>query len=214
MTLFIGDVHGKYSQYKKLIKEATAMNKPTIQVGDMGVGFLQATVDGIKPAANPPYDYMVAGNHRFIRGNHDNPEECAKHSQWIKDGHYDSDTITMFIGGAVSVDKLFRTEGWNYWETEELTSEALRGLIIDYEKVKPVVMVTHDCPEPIALEMIRLSGRNKLDYPSRTRDALTSMWEIHQPELWVFGHWHKSADFKADNTRFVCLDELEMRELT
>ena len=32
---FIGDVHGKYGQYKKLIAEVDS----SIQVGDMGVGF-------------------------------------------------------------------------------------------------------------------------------------------------------------------------------
>lgn len=34
LTRFIGDVHGKYPQYKLLIKDGP----PSIQVGDMGVG--------------------------------------------------------------------------------------------------------------------------------------------------------------------------------
>ena len=76
MTLikFIGDVHGKYGRYETILKNS---DLPTIQVGDMGVGFFHRDYEGtLRPFANPPYDKMVAGNHRFIRGNHDNPYVC------------------------------------------------------------------------------------------------------------------------------------------
>ena len=54
-------------------------------------------------------------------------------------------------------------------------------------------------------------NRTKINDPSRTRQAFQAMFEAHQPDLWVFGHWHHSFDGVLDGTRFVCLNELEAR---
>ena len=98
MIRFFGDVHGKFGRYKNLLDSCPY---PSIQVGDMGVGFLRWPHGD--PSPNPPYDRMVAGGHRFIRGNHDSPKVCAKHSQCIPDGTIEDDV--MFIGGALSIDR-------------------------------------------------------------------------------------------------------------
>jgi hypothetical protein len=170
MTLvrFIGDVHGKYGRYKKLIADV----ENSIQVGDMGVGFRR--VGGFRDGelySNPPHYAMARANHRFIRGNHDNPGECAKHSQWIDDGKIEGDT--MFIGGAVSIDRALRQEGYNWWSDEELSAERLNELVDRFVQIRPRVMVTHDCPEEVAVEMERLTCRGKLDprFSPRSRQA-------------------------------------------
>lgn len=211
MTIrLIGDVHGKFNRYKAIIKDGP----PSIQVGDMGVGF-RRTFDGINGnkgeyTNNPPYDLMLANAARFIRGNHDNPSVCDRHSQCIQDGSIESGV--MFIGGAQSVDRQFRTEGYDWWPDEELSIEELGDLIDVYVGAKPRVMITHDCPEEVAEAMEAHSGRRKLDLQSRTRQALQSMWSAHSPELWVYGHWHYSFDHVLRGTRFVCLAELEYRD--
>lgn len=77
----IGDVHGKYGPYRNLIKDKIG----TIQVGDMGVGFRKWPHG--EPQTNPPYDKMVNGKHRFIRGNHDcgdTETECLTKRGWLK----------------------------------------------------------------------------------------------------------------------------------
>lgn len=211
MTYFIGDVHGKFKQYRELIRH----KKNTIQIGDMGVGFRY--VHGPREGefcTNPPYDAMVEGNHRFIRGNHDNPGECAKHKQFIADGTIEENI--MFIGGAVSVDKEWRLPNYNWWENEELSTSELNELFDKYDDFLPEVMVTHDCPEELAAVMVNLGGNgNKLDprWSSRTRQAFQAMLDMNRPRLWVFGHWHISFDQTIDGTRFVCLAELEGKEL-
>ncbi len=43
---------------------------------------------------------------------------------------------------------------------------------------------------------------------SRTMQALNAMFELHRPDLWFFGHWHRSAGAVIDGTRFQCLGEL------
>lgn len=202
---FIGDVHGNYARYKKII----ALAPGTIQVGDMGVGFRRTQGYRLGEfTQNPPHYAMLAGHHRFIRGNHDNPTECRKHSQYIPDGTVENGM--MFIGGGLSIDKDFRIEGYSYWADEELSEKELDDIVTVYLAEKPRVMVTHDCPEEIAKI---LTNRVKLDYPSRTRQAFQRMLNAHSPKVWVFGHWHQSFDQVAGGTRFVCLDELEWKDI-
>lgn len=210
MLRLIGDVHGLYSRYKKLIgKDAP----PSIQVGDMGLGFrhIGGWRDG-QFTQNPPHAKMKEGKHKFIRGNHDNPGECKKNSQWIKDG-----TVTngiMFIGGALSIDKVFRVKDYNYWEDEELSIKELGDLTDKYVEVKPHTMITHECPEEVAEQIAHIADKDKLqpEFASRTRQAFQCMWCCHSPKLWVFGHWHHSFDHVLRGTRFVCLNELEYRD--
>jgi hypothetical protein len=213
---FIGDVHGHYNRYKKIIAGVPR----SIQLGDMGVGFRyfggarHGTVE-----QNPPHYAMVRGNHRFIRGNHDNPETCRQHSQWIPDGHFE-DGI-MFVGGAVSVDRAWCTEGYNWWPEEELSPAELQRLIAFFVANRPRVMVTHDCPEEAAgvvLNRFPIIGSAKRQTPSRTRLALQEMWAVHPPALWLFGHYHISFDRvlhggRDAGTRFIGLAELEYRDL-
>ena len=201
MPIFIGDVHGKYSQYKHIIKE----HKDTIQVGDMGVGFRRWPHRNWQE--NPPYDLMVEQNARFIRGNHDNPAVCGNHTQCIKDGTVEDDM--MFVGGAFSVDWRFRVEDYSWWKDEELSFNSLVRIHDVYMVAKPACMVTHDCP----ITVIKHLHSHHLYENSRTQQALEAMWEKHKPKVWVFGHHHMSFDEIIEGTRFVCLNELEVKEI-
>lgn len=204
----IGDVHGKWGPYKKIIKDSP----PSIQVGDLGLGFrvMGGPSDG-QVRSNPPHYAMIQGNHRFIRGNHDNPTACLTQSQWIPDGHYENGM--MFVGGAQSVDQAWRTEGYDWWKDEELSIGALNSMVDLYIERRPKIMVTHDCPEDIAEYMAVMSGRRKNDMKSRTRQAFQAMLSAHSPDLWAFGHWHHNAAIDWNGTKFVCLAELQYRDL-
>jgi len=206
---YIGDVHGKYRQYRKIIKEVDA----SIQVGDMGVGFY--SFPHRDPQANPPHDLMVQHNARFIRGNHDNPAVCKNQTQWIPDGYYDPATGTMFIGGADSIDKALRIKDYSWWDDEELDYSTLNKLVDSYEDYKPRIMVTHDAPYLIAAEVIRpmLMQHYAKFEATRTRQAFQQMFQLHQPELWIFGHYHVSFDHTINGTRFICLAELEYKDI-
>lgn len=202
----IGDVHGIYNRYKAILKETPY---PTIQVGDMGVGFSKPYIGGaIAHRPNPPYDLMVEGDHKFIRGNHDNPSVCRKHTQYIEDGTIIGNT--MFIGGALSIDKAYRYQGYDYWDDEELSHTELEICLEKFEAAKPEIMITHECPNSISNCFADTYGI-KLDpkYASRTRTWFETMFGIHQPKLWVFGHWHNKLDYVNNGTRFICLPELE-----
>ncbi|WP_172982660.1 metallophosphoesterase [Phyllobacterium sp. SYP-B3895] len=200
---FIGDVHGKYDGYKAAIK-----NVPfSIQVGDMGVGFRTIRYGEEVWARNPPFDRMSKGRHLFIRGNHDNPEVCRRHKYWIPDGTA-VDGI-FCLGGAVSIDRAYRTEGRDWWSDEECTTAELQDCVSRYVEMKPEIVCTHECPESIAGEIMAAVNKTKVADGSRTRQALETMLDHHQPRYWVFGHWHESMIFQRGRTTFQCLTELE-----
>jgi Icc-related predicted phosphoesterase len=196
----IGDVHGKFGAYSTIIKQYP----DTIQIGDMGIGFFNWPHG--EAQSNPPYDKMVASNARFIRGNHDNPNVCKKHSQWIADGTIEGDV--MFVGGAWSIDWEYRTEGYSYWKDEELSHSEFYDVMDKYETNRPRIMVTHDCPEQLLPYLVS----HHSVFTTRTGQAFANMFERYQPKLWVFGHHHKSFDMEVNGTRFVCLAELETKE--
>jgi predicted phosphodiesterase len=213
---FIGDIHGKYLPYLELTYKA----EKSIQVGDFGFGFgtlgAASYVDSMIER-----DRIIQGNHRMIRGNHDKPAEAMLSKYFIKDGTIEivDGYKIMFIGGAASIDYMYRTEGVSWWRDEELSYEELENLIKIYEEEKPDILITHECPEFFAKDvMIPLVGGIS-DFKSRTRDALEEMYKIHSPKIHIFGHWHINLDFKSplsrftsldgySNTRFICLNEL------
>jgi Calcineurin-like phosphoesterase len=201
----IGDVHGKFRRYREIIRDCSA----SIQVGDMGVGF-RSFPHG-EPQANPPFDAMFQGDHRFIRGNHDNPAVCRKHLRWIHDGAVEG--TTMFIGGGDSIDKAYRIKDYSWWEDEQLSYKEFNVTVGFYTDLKPLVMITHECPSSVAVELCRAKGVTKWKENSITSQALEMMFSIHRPKLWVFGHWHNSFDAMVYGTRFICLNELEYREV-
>lgn len=208
VTRVIGDCHGKYGRYKKIIKGASR----SVCVGDMGIGFKYYDFSReLRWHTNPPHDTMVRNNARCIRGNHDNPAVCARQSQCIPDGTVEDDV--MYIGGALSVDIHLRTEGMSWWADEECSTAQLNHFVDVYDMVRPRVMITHDCPESIADSILRSRNRYKFDMPSRTRQALQGMLEIHRPEIFVFGHWHVDIDEVVGGTRFICLNELSYIDL-
>ena len=194
----VGDLHGKYLPYLSLIENVNE----SIQLGDAGIGF------GTRGKAEY-FDSLfegLSGKHRFIRGNHDDPDECRKSSHFINDGHLEANM--MFMGGALSIDKAYRTSGINWWMDEELSIPRLGDMLNLYEKHKPDIMITHDFPESIAYNHLIPASGGSTKFPSRTRDALDAMFKIHKPKIWLGAHWHFSFDKVIDGTRFIVLPEL------
>ena len=203
ITKLVGDVHGKFHRYEKLIKDCDA----SIQVGDFGVGFFYIFGDHRVPMANPPYDSIKKGNHRFIRGNHDNPDVCRRQSYWIPDGTIEDHVL--FVGGAHSIDRHIRTEGLDWWADEELNQAQFYEIIAKLNK-KITVVVSHTAPKSVIPKLFDSFYKEKF---SITEQAFDSIFDIVKPKLWIFGHFHKSADKVIDGTRFICLNELEFIDL-
>ncbi len=115
--------------------------------------------------------------------------------------------IPNAIRGAASIDKHMRTEGLDWFPDEELSMMQCDGAISMIQQCKPRVVLSHDCPTEVAMEMY---GRL---IKSRTDQMLQACFLHHQPQLWVFGHHHFSWTKVIGGTKFVCLGELEIMEL-
>lgn len=192
---FIGDPHGKIDDLVRIVKSATQPTK-FICVGDLGFKYqveqIYAKLRGI--------DFnCVPGNHDYIPWKDKWP--------YLGDYCYFPDESIFTVRGADSIDKHLRTERRDWFAAEEMTYQ--EGLLAfdEYVKVKPRIVVSHDCPQSV---MTSLFG-----YPekSQTRTMLEHMFEAHKPDLWVFGHHHSSKDVNILGTRFVCLEELEIMKL-
>lgn len=186
---FIGDIHGNFHYYFSVIKKIT--DTFTIQIGDFGFGM-----------GEPDEPKSIEGNHYFIRGNHDSPEVCRNHPNYLGDYGYMMGVDVFYVSGAHSPDKLSRHEGNNVWSEEELPYSVLNNEMIPlYLKFRPKIVVSHDAPISVITQMFPM--RNIAI--SRTNQALQSMFEEHQPDLWVFGHHHRSKQMKIGRTLFVCV---------
>ena len=182
----IGDIHGKFNAYTKLISTMST----SIQLGDFGIGFTDIP--------------EIPAQHTFLRGNHDNPFLCQQNPNWIKDGTILFDGRVMVIGGADSIDVDYRVAGVDWWAEEQLSYQELNALIDLYEQVKPDVMLTHDAPFSIVSNMYPMVKTS-----SRTNQAFDTMRNIHQPKQWLFGHHHRTMTTFADGTLYKCLGELD-----
>lgn len=182
--LFIGDVHGLSDTYFDIIN---GTDEPTIQVGDMGIGFTDY------PESWNPKD-------KFIRGNHDNPSLCRAHPNYLGEFGLTKEGI-FYFSGAISIDKAYRVEGKSWWPDEELSWSQCVSAISLYEKVKPEIVVSHDSPMSSWLP-----SHHKLDR-TRTNQCLAEMLSIHRPSLWVHGHHHIRYKLNYQGCTFVGLPE-------
>ena len=112
----------------------------------------------------------------------------------------------------------YRVEGYSWWpKTRNFLLLSLAILSISILSINRVLwsrtIARKDCRSDQRFDTDNRTPTNggKLDprWASRTRQALQAMWSAHSPELWIFGHWHKSFDHVLRGTRFICLAELE-----
>lgn len=189
--LIIGDVHGKINEYWKILNK---WKQNTIQVGDFG--FSKEHIWHLKNI-DPQKNKINFGNHDdyyFL----DRPHSLNDFS--FKDG-------IMTVRGAYSVDKAERTEGIDWWANEELTYQQMGYAVNQYAEFEPKIMITHDCPHSVREALFHIQDK------SLTTNGLEAMFQLHQPDLWIFGHHHKSVNELINGTRFICLAELETFKL-
>jgi len=189
----IGDVHGNFEQYKEIVERADDLGQSTIQIGDMGFN----------------YDFPWSLNHRFFGGNHDNYDKYydSFHGMCDFGPVFLDDKYGFFIRGALSIDQHVRTIGIDWWEQEQLSIYELEKCCREYLEAKPKIVLSHDCP------LFLYDNWYKDKLVSRTAQALECMFQMHKPELWIFGHHHRSWNKTIDGCEFRCINELEVVEI-
>lgn len=209
ITAIIGDVHGKYNHYLELCKKY----KYTIQVGDMGFNY-----DPIR-SLSPKY-------HRHFFGNHDS-RDVQPAPSWL--GTYGDFELNeqqfFFISGGWSLDGDFRridhvvsknVKTW--WQNEELSWQELETALKQYTRLKPEIMLSHECPLELVSYVTNPTTTKLFGYDAGVIETKTNIWlqkcfDAWQPKMWLHGHYHTSKQTIVGNTKFISLAELEVYEI-
>jgi hypothetical protein len=198
MITVIGDVHGKYKRYHEIIRE-TERHPYTVQLGDFG------------------FDYGTVFNvdnekHKIIGGNHDHYGRIIHIPHYLGDFGYSclNGVSFFYYRGAYSIDQKYRTVGIDWWPEEQVNVEGFMKARELYRETKPDIVITHDCPESISPYLLNPGAQI---FQNQTGYFLQEFFNIHQPKMWLFGHYHRSWKMNINGTDFQCLNELEYTKI-
>ena len=208
--LFVGDLHDDLEAATQSIGHAVDSGcKEIIQVGDWG--FFWTRGDGHWKELSAA---LVEANMkmRFCDGNHDHhprlralkrdtednaaPGITYQHRGTVKE--FPDGVRMLFMGGAPSIDKAWRTKNISWWEEEYITEEDVQAALS--HKGKPVdIFVTHDSAiYPKGIKEIKDMGYNYRALDSK--EKLLKLIEELNPVLQIHGHYHVRHTSKIRNT--------------
>ena len=215
-----GDTHGTVDIGKLSPKDFRTGKKLTkddyvIILGDSGIIWY----GGRKDATLKKWYDEKPWTTLFIDGNHENHHSLALYpvEEWnggkvhrisdsiihlMRGEYYNIDGRTFWVmGGAESIDKIYRTEGESWWKEEMPTHEELEYGLSNLQKHDMTVdyVLTHDCATSIAQVMYGVAR-----YPSELTnffDHLEFDFGL-QFKMWYFGHHHQD---RLLDKKHVCL---------
>jgi predicted phosphodiesterase len=224
-VITLGDIHSHFDVIITHIEKFDIEKSLYIQVGDFGIGFYKSDKKNMRVLNNK----LVKTNNFLyaIRGNHDDP-------QWFKDDVFVdfkkeltnikfvqdyttmdiNDETYLFIGGAVSIDRVERIEKNTGWWEDEIVN-------YDYdfcENVKGIDrVICHTSPNycpPFAVNNATVMDR-AVDDPTLLQDLVnerTQMAKIigdiqknNDLKSFHYGHFHRSSKYELDGCNFICL---------
>lgn len=224
-TIYLGDIHGNFDFVSWYIKAHNISDCSIVQVGDFGIGFMnESNINKEAQSLKKLNDVLVNFNVTLyaIRGNHDNPKYFDGTFNLYERIHlmpdYSIESIEgkshLFVGGAISIDRKYRTEGVDYWPEEKFK--------LDESKLQDItgidVLVTHNSMSflpPYSINQLVLdfasTDAGLLEQLLEERAAFTKMWDILTKEnrnsigLHVYGHFHFDETTFLNDTKHVLL---------
>jgi len=216
----IGDVHGEWN----LLNQFLNKKKPDIvlQCGDFGywpnfndsyeLGNHIRDIYGNIKKKRKWYQCSIKNKDTkiyFCDGNHEdhwsltkleNNEICSN-IFYMKRGsilELPNKRKVLFIGGADSIDKHYRTIGIDWFPEEVISQKDIYNL--PDEKID--IVISHTCPKEFLPELGFDFGKSK----DCSCDALSYVLEKYRPKLWYFGHWHINKTGFTKEVRWFCLN--------
>ena len=218
MSIFVtGDWHGidgmsrisykKWSKSKELIGE-----NYLIVLGDFGLIWGDETNKQVKYLTN----WLEDKNFKilFVAGNHENydllnqyPTKSWKNGEvgvisdqilWLKTGNIfivENQTLAVF-GGALSIDKHWRTEGVSWWKEEIPSNEAMESFVelVEQSKWNVDYLLTHTTSTKDASLLCRL---DKVDNVSNFLQFIKDRLNFKHH---YFGHFHRDVEVSESST--------------
>lgn len=211
-VLLVGDTHGNTGWLERLVlPAATRFDADAIcQLGDFGIwsesgAFLEAA------RCSPVPFFFIDGNHedhrilaRISKGSRE-PVDLGGSLTYMPRGATAvwGGVSVAFLGGAVSIDRRYRTEG-RYWFAEEALSadDVAAVLRLDCQ-----VLLTHDTPSGFPLPLPPVTNPlwlSQLPSCDAHRDLLGVVVDGVRPEILVHGHYHRRWDIRLDRPWGSC----------
>lgn len=207
MILVCGDIHGRWGMLNALINR----KQPEIilQVGDFGIfEKFNCFVEDIKP--HDTKIYFCDGNHENfdilddLRNKHGNvPIEYARNIFYCPRGsvlELPDKRKVLFMGGADSIDKNYRTIGVDWFKQEIISQSDIDGL----PETDIDIVISHTCPLSV-LGYLNDAWVRDIRQRDPSVVALDIVYEKYRPKEWYFGHWHVYKKFKHEQTVFTAL---------
>lgn len=212
--LVVGDVHGNFGKLNALIN----VKRPELIIccGEFGYWPLD-----VRPNAKSIQDInthgakllWIDGNHEdFYSLNQRKTDELAPNIVYMPRGSIytlpDGRKI-LFMGGANSIDKDMRTEGRDWFPDEQVSQRDFQNALHPgwYPGVPEEIdiFITHTCPRELVKELAAWDGEEE----DPTTLALSQLWRIYNPDLWIFAHWHTYKKGTYGRTQWYCLGHVE-----
>lgn len=219
--VYIGDIHGNIPLIYQFIQKHEIMNENFIQVGDFGLGFNKLEKE--QQLMFDLNEHLVANNNMLyvIRGNHDDPKYWTtniydfSNIKLVPD--YTVLTIEekkiLFVGGAISIDRVIRATGSEWWPDEVF--------VYDEEKLKELdlaglnYVVTHSAPRfvhprvfgSVVYTYTAIDPKLEDDLNAE-RDKISQLYDYLDkidlaPQKYFYGHFHASHREQIEDTEFV-----------
>jgi len=209
-TLILGDIHGSWASADIAYDMIVAQHgepELLIQVGDFGFWPREPQLAVWDREFNHPC-LWIDGNHEDFWTLNKRDEE-----NWGFDPYHTPPGLdkwkgllerwtylprgtildgVLFIGGAKSIDKLYRTHGLDWFPEENISYPEMTQILEGIEAYGPEnihTIITHEAAEGFDVrEACKLTG-GKLFIDSNMRFLLEVLQQV-KPERWFFGHYH------------------------
>lgn len=222
--LVVGDIHGYWSPVNALLNQ----KKPKIilQCGDFGywpkwndTTTIMVENDFSEKKLKPFDQYGLKNENCSIfwcDGNHEDHESLA---QIVTNNKLEiqpnifyqprGSTITLpdgrrvlFIGGAQSVDKMYRTPGIDWFSDEAIKLQDLDKLPDTHIDI----IISHTTPKEFYSHIENKLPTECTKKSDSSMEALSFVLQKYKPDLWYFSHFHISANGYYGNTRWFCVN--------
>ncbi|SEW56402.1 metallophosphoesterase [Chitinophaga arvensicola] len=232
--VIIGDLHGGYPEILYRIKKFQLERTSFIQVGDWGLGFQQQALD-VKALSQIDKFLGEKENRLYIlRGNHDHKwfwdHRDTFHLQNVKlVKDYEVLEIekreVFFIGGGISIDRLSRTPGKDYWADEEIHFDETLLKSVTAQDID--IVISHVAPkeawpytfDPIVLHFIGkeiAAGKDLAGDLENERQLMSRIYSHLKAagcKEWYYGHYHESHVEEHNGVIFRCVAIQEMYDV-
>ena len=219
MNLVFGDLHGSFARFNQIINPMRKKISRIFQCGDFGYwpkfhNTTYITSDGRRKK----YDNYGIKNKGieiyFCDGNHEDHESLSQLESneimpkvfYMKRGStftLEDGRVILFIGGAYSIDKRYRTPGIDWFDTETISQRDIENL----PNVDIDIVISHTCPKEFFKHVFEFEKQ----YDS-SMEALSYVLEKYKPKFWYFGHFHKFKRGKVGGCTFTALADIYSAE--